>query len=150
SVLLGRFYRGSPGDLPREGLVDQCPVRHSVVRITGDDNETVTHLQRILRYAKTRGGTFEEDEAGLRPRRPDDGTGDLQAHAAGGVALVGRQLGVALNDRDSREGDIELLRRNLGERSHDPGAQLDFADVDRYRAALIDRKPGIDSVAGNI
>ena len=69
---------------------------------------------------------------------------DLNGQAAPGLALVGREQGVALDHVDAVHRHVELVGDDLLQRRIDAGAQLDLAGIDRHLAAVVDRQEGID------
>ena len=81
----------------------------------------------------------------------DLGTGEPQRHAAifdrlaaGGDTLVRRLLGVAGDQVEARQRQLELLRRDLGERGRHALAELDLAGAHRRRAVGMDADPGVE------
>ena len=140
-VVLGWFQRCFTVQFAREGSVDQRPVGHGLRGIVLRDDDSIVHLQVRVRDVQQGRRPVDEDAACLGRRLLQDGSSDLDTHAAGGVALVRRQVSVTLDDRDPGEGHVQFLGRDLGEGGHDPGPQLHFADEDRHLAVMIDRQP---------
>ena len=68
----------------------------------------------------------------------------LDGEAAPGVALVGREQGVALDQLDAADWHVELLRHDLAQRRGDAGAEIDLAGIDGDVAGLVDGEEGID------
>ena len=91
---------------------------------------------------------------GTREHRLARGGGSLpqlhaaahHAGAAGGRALVRRERGVALDQLDAIDTEIELLGDHLPHRDAVPGAQIDLAGVDGHAAVALEREKGVDRV----
>ena len=69
---------------------------------------------------------------------------DLDGEAAPGLALVGREQGVALDHVDAAHRHIELLGDDLLQRRVDAGAEIDLAGIDGHLSAVVDRQEAID------
>src|SRR5882762_2608171 len=72
------------------------------------------------------------------------GAAVLDRLAAGGLAFVRSERGVAVDDIDALQIDVELVGGDLRERRADALPQLDLAGEDRDRAVGVDAQPGIE------
>src|SRR6185437_7206692 len=77
-------------------------------------------------------------------RLPDLHAAARDAAAAGGGTLVGRQRGIAFDQRDTLDADAELLGRHLRNRDAQALAEIHLARVDRHRAVGVDRDEAVD------
>jgi hypothetical protein len=107
-------------------------------------DRAVGHAQRFRPCTEPERGRLDEQ----RPRggggEPDRGGGILHRVAAGGVALVGGQLGVGGDQAQDRRIEAELLRGDLDQRRLDPLAEFGLAGEHRDAAVRIEADPGID------
>ena len=117
------------GDL-RPGRPRDRPVAHAQV---GDGR---------AQLARRRG---QQDLACLRAREAQRGAALLDGETAGGLTLVRRTRGVAVDDVDPLEVDVELVGGDLGQCGADALAQLDLAGEDRHGAVGIDPQPGVET-----
>ena len=100
------------------------------------------------RNAELLGGEVDQDRAHFGAREPQRGAAVLDRQAAGGLAFVRRAAGVAGDDPDPRERQIELLGRDLRQGGEDALPQLHLAGEDGGGAVGIDREPGAEQPVG--
>lgn len=70
----------------------------------------------------------------------------LERETSAGDPLVRRERGVALDDCDAVQGDVELFSHDLRQRSLNARAEVDLAGIDRDLSIRCDGKKGIDAV----
>jgi hypothetical protein len=120
---------------------DQLRVGHALAAAT---DGAVGDRKRFLGDAEARGRSVEQRGAGRGRRLADLHPPDLDGEAAPGLALVGRERGVALDDLHPRHRQVELVGRDLAERRAGAGAEVDLAGIDRDHALGIDRQERVD------
>jgi len=116
---------------------DELPVADSLAAGLGHD-PALRNRERFLV-----GGELGRRLGNESLSRRGRGLADLHAavldgEAAEGDALVGSERGIALYDGDVGERNRQLLRRDLGHRGADAGAEIDLAGEDRDLALGID------------
>ncbi len=136
-VLVGRLER----HVGREHQLDVTPgdqlrVGDAPGRIAGRTDHPGLDLQRIGRHAEPRGSLLEQPGPGLGGCIAQGRCVDLDRGAGDRRALVGRARRVAQHHLDAVEGHVELVGRDLGQRSADAGAEVDVA-VQRGDAAVV-------------
>src|SRR6185295_5621705 len=102
------------------------------------------HAERSGLGAKAFCGKLKKDCADLRAGKPQRRATVLDRLAARGHAFVRRLLCIARNHLYTGERQVELLRRDLRQSSHDALAELDLAGADRGVAVGADANPGIE------
>src|SRR5947208_12677032 len=118
---------------------DEVPVgrRLSARRRAG----AVAHAESARRDPELRGCSAEQDVARLGAGESQRGAATLDRLAARGLAFVGGERGVAVNDLEALQIDVELVGGDLRERSADALPQLDLAREDGNRAVRVDAQP---------
>ena len=117
-------------------IAELAPVRR------GDD--PLGHAERGGIGAEAFCGKLEKDCADLRAGKPQRRAAVLDRLAAGGHAFVRRPLGVARNHLHPAERQVEFLRRDLRQCSHDALAEFDLAGTDSGVAVGADANPGVE------
>jgi hypothetical protein len=87
----------------------------------------VDDAQVLHRHVHARCGALQQELARLSRGQPQRHGGALDRRARGGRPLVGRAIGVAHHHRDALERHLEFLGDDLGQRSAQPGAEVDVA-----------------------
>ena len=92
--------------------------------------------------AELLGGEVEQDRAHFRAGEPQRGAAVFDRLAAGGLAFVRRAAGVAGDDLDPRQRQVELLGRDLRQRGEDALPEFDLAGENGGGAVGVDAQPG--------
>src|SRR5207237_1893309 len=117
-VLGGGFGLGRRGGLTLEERVGgQTPTRDLRTRRSCD--RVVAHAQVRRGRAQLRRGRGQQNFTGLRAREAQRGAALLDGETAGRLALVRRAAGVAVDDGDALEIDVELVGGDLRQRGAD-------------------------------
>ena len=101
----------------------------------------VANGQLVGRARQHFGRLLEEQRAHVGAGLPHRHAAELDRLAAGGVALVRRQRGVAGADGDARHRHVEFVGGDLHHRGQHALADLDAAGVDRHLAGRRERHP---------
>ena len=107
-------------------------------------DHAVRDAERIRAHPEPRRGELDQHAAHLGRRHAQRRAGVLHRLRARGHALVRRAPGVARDNRDARERQVELFRRDLPQRREDALAELHLAGEHRRAAVGIDPDPGIE------
>ena len=94
---------------------------------------------------KHRRGLFDKQAAHVGAGLPHRHAAELDRLAAGGIALVRREFGVAGPDRDACHGDVELVGGDLRHRGQHALAEFDAAGADGHFAGRRKRHPAIEA-----
>src|SRR6267142_2549745 len=89
-----------------------------------------------------------QDVARLGAREAQRGAALLDRQGAGGLALVRRPRGIAVDHLDALEMHVELVRGDLRQRGAYALTELDLPGEDRDRAARIDAQPRVEHAVG--
>jgi hypothetical protein len=129
--------------LAREiGVTGEVPVRDTAA--TRGADRAITDVQIGDRGAELRRRRREQDRTGFGARESQRGAALLHGEAAGGLALVRRARGVAVDDVDALEIHVELVGGDLRERGADALSELDLAGEDGDASLRIDAQPRVE------
>jgi hypothetical protein len=146
-VILRVLERRGRVQFQLEGLVaDQLGIREAALRLGTQEDDAVLHrevdgghpglLHRHLDQRLARGGR----------RLAELHAGHLDGEAAPGGALIGGERGVALDQLDLVDADVQLLGHHLGDRDADARADVHLAGVGGDGAVLVDGEEAVDLV----
>src|SRR5713226_8820364 len=110
----------------------------------GREDDAVLDSQGRHLCAELRGGRLQQDAACLGAGETQRRSRFFDRAAARGDAFVRGARGVARNHVDAREIDLELVADDLGERGHDPLADLHLAGERGHGAVRVDTQPAVE------
>jgi hypothetical protein len=112
----------------------------------GDD--AVRHHEAFRRHAQLAGRHPDQQAARFRGRIAQGLGPRLHAERARRATLVQAAGGVAHDDVDALEGQVQLLRDDLGDRDLEALAEIDLSEVGRGAAVGMDRDPRVQLAGG--
>src|SRR2546425_9482912 len=127
-------------------VAEQLGVRGALRHVGPDAHDAELHLELARRHAEPRRRQVHQRLACRRRGLADLDATDLDGEAAPRRALVRGQRGVAFDEIDPIDRDIELFRRHLTQRHPDPRPEVDFAREDAHAAVTRDRDERVDLV----
>ena len=116
--------------------------------VAGADH-AVDNLEVVCLGAQAVGGLLEQRSPGGRRGVADLHASDLDRQAAPGLALVGRERGVACNELGRVERHVEFVGHDLPQRGCDAGPEIDLSGIEGHHSAAIDGQKGIDLGEGD-
>jgi len=110
----------------------------------GSEDDAVLDAQRGSGHTELRAGGLDEDAARFGAGEPQGRSGFFDGTAPRGDAFVGSARSIPGNHLDARQVDLQLVGDDLGERGHDPLADLHLAGEGRHRAVGVDAQPAVE------